>query len=461
MDSYGEDAAARSARRSQPVAPAGFLAPYGLVRPVSDRKVVGVCAAIGRATGTDPLLWRVILAVLVVFAGAGLVLYTVGWLLFGSEGDEVSPLESLFSSKTSSTSIVATGLLIVGGSALFFITMLNTSGRPFLVFAALAIAIAVLARRGGAGPDSPAAPADSAATRPGYRAAFAPHGPYSPDRTTVMPAEPADGLAATRSLPAAAETVVLHQPAAAEHGSAAPVYPYEDDGPQPNAPVTSVPYQSRPFDPGPPTAAPPQRPATRGGSRLGLVTGCFIVMALSVLSIVSMSGVAVPFSTYVAVPLILCALGLVVGTWWGRSPMLYVAGLGLSAVMVATMLIEGAGISGYGYHDLRPSSVDDVPQNLTVQFGSTDLDLTRLAIDDDTHLRLDADVWVGSLYILVGPDTDVDLVLSATQTGSAQLDGQHSTGAAGEQTLHSDGGEGGARLSISADVGLGTLEVLR
>jgi phage shock protein PspC (stress-responsive transcriptional regulator) len=49
----------------------GFMARYGLVRPVTGRNFAGVCAAVGRATNTDPILWRVLFAVLTLFGGSG------------------------------------------------------------------------------------------------------------------------------------------------------------------------------------------------------------------------------------------------------------------------------------------------------------------------------------------------------------------------------------------------------
>ncbi|HEX2772291.1 MAG TPA: PspC domain-containing protein, partial [Micromonosporaceae bacterium] len=58
-----------------------FTARYGLVRPREGRYLAGVCAAIGRATNTDPVLWRVLLAVLGFFGGIGILLYVAAWLI--------------------------------------------------------------------------------------------------------------------------------------------------------------------------------------------------------------------------------------------------------------------------------------------------------------------------------------------------------------------------------------------
>src|SRR5690606_40663132 len=85
---------------------AGLAARYGLVRPLQGRYVAGVCAAVGRATGTDPVLWRVVLAVLVCFGGVGLLIYLLLWLGLPEEGDTATPIESLFGQGRSATSSV-------------------------------------------------------------------------------------------------------------------------------------------------------------------------------------------------------------------------------------------------------------------------------------------------------------------------------------------------------------------
>ncbi len=84
--------------------PPGFLARYGLVRPVEGRYFAGVCASIGRATNTDPVLWRVLFAVLTLFGGVGLLAYLIGWLLIPADGDTASPIEAVLGRGVSRTS---------------------------------------------------------------------------------------------------------------------------------------------------------------------------------------------------------------------------------------------------------------------------------------------------------------------------------------------------------------------
>src|SRR4051795_667986 len=53
----------------------------GLRRSTDDKVIAGVAGGLGRRLGIDPLLLRVVLAVLVLFGGTGIVLYALAWLL--------------------------------------------------------------------------------------------------------------------------------------------------------------------------------------------------------------------------------------------------------------------------------------------------------------------------------------------------------------------------------------------
>lgn len=76
---------------TSPPGPApGALRAVPLRRRPDDQVLRGVCAAVARTTGTDPVLWRVAVAVLTVFGGSGLLLYVAGWLLIPEEGQERS-----------------------------------------------------------------------------------------------------------------------------------------------------------------------------------------------------------------------------------------------------------------------------------------------------------------------------------------------------------------------------------
>jgi phage shock protein C len=54
-------------------------------RSRSDRILGGVCGGMGRATGVEAWVWRLLFAVLFIFAGAGLLVYLLLWIFVPSE----------------------------------------------------------------------------------------------------------------------------------------------------------------------------------------------------------------------------------------------------------------------------------------------------------------------------------------------------------------------------------------
>lgn len=162
----------------------------GLVRPRHGRYLAGVCAAIGRATNTDPLLWRVLIGVLAIF-GVGIVIYLAGWLIMPAEGDTASPIESLFGRGHSSTSAVLT--LVLGVLTVILLGALTDSWVVGTI-AAIALVVAALALNPGVVPQRPipARPEEPVTAVPAntspYQPPFAPHGPYASATETVPPA---------------------------------------------------------------------------------------------------------------------------------------------------------------------------------------------------------------------------------------------------------------------------------
>ncbi len=62
----------------------------GLVRPVNDRVLGGVCAGLGRRFGLDPWPARLLFVLLLmVIPGSQLLIYPVLWILMPSEDREL------------------------------------------------------------------------------------------------------------------------------------------------------------------------------------------------------------------------------------------------------------------------------------------------------------------------------------------------------------------------------------
>ncbi len=127
-----------------PPGTSGFATRYGLVRPVHNRYIAGVCGAFARATNTDPVLWRVALPVLTVLGGFGILVYLLGWLLIPAEGDSASPVESLFGHGRSTTSKWVTIVLGIISAAWIVGTFSTGIGWKIVVAAAVVGAIVVI-----------------------------------------------------------------------------------------------------------------------------------------------------------------------------------------------------------------------------------------------------------------------------------------------------------------------------
>jgi phage shock protein PspC (stress-responsive transcriptional regulator) len=54
-------------------------------RSRGDRWLGGVCGGIARSTGMESWVWRLLFAVLFIFAGAGLLVYLLLWLFVPSD----------------------------------------------------------------------------------------------------------------------------------------------------------------------------------------------------------------------------------------------------------------------------------------------------------------------------------------------------------------------------------------
>jgi phage shock protein PspC (stress-responsive transcriptional regulator) len=381
----------------------GFAARYGLVRPTQGRYVAGVCAALGRATNTDPVLWRVLVAVLTLVGGVGLLAYLIGWLLIPAEGDTASPAEALVGRGRSSLSAAATvalgvlALLVLGG-------VFDSSIRPALIVAALvAGAVLLLTRRQTPWQGHPAPPvapggttdpAEPAATESPYRPPFAPHGPYAPTGY-------------------------------------------------------------------PPAAPPPPRPR-RQPSVLGRLTMSVGLLAMGLLGLLDLTGGSVPAAAYPAVALAVVGLGLLVGAWFGRARWLIAVGAVLLVVLAGTATagrVESR-VRSAGNVTWIPASVAELQGAYRNQFGNSTLDLSGIDFTDHDE-SVSVATNAGNLEVILPPNVDAT-VRAAVNFGNADVFGQGWDGfGTREMTDLGADGAGGGKLYLDIHTNAGNLEVRR
>ncbi|HLL66139.1 MAG TPA: PspC domain-containing protein [Micromonosporaceae bacterium] len=455
--------------------PPPFASRLGLVRPIEGRKLVGVCAAVGRATNTDPVLWRVLFAVLSFFGGLGILAYLIGWLVIPAEGDTTSPVESLAGRGRSSTSPAVVILALV--LAMLAVRFVFAEGfNAALVGVAVLVGAALLLVRRNRPPGTgqfgsvpfapggyPPAPAGYPAWPPGYAPAPAGYPPAAagyapaPDAYPQTPGPYPPGAGATDP------TTPLPMPPPAQYGAPlAPHGPYAAGNPYPAslgypaaaAPPTVPPVPARP-------AKPPKPP--REKSRLTRLTLSGMCLLLGLLAIVHLTGQHVPPSAYVAVALGTVGAGLLVGAWVGRGRWLIPIGIALTIALPITTAAEHV-------ESRRSTTIVWTPESIAAlqnrdyraDYGNATLDLSHLDFTETT-VTVEARVEVGNLVVLLPPNVDVRLE-AAADVGEVIALGERWDGIdASGRTITDDGadGPGGGSLELHARVSIGKLEVRR
>ncbi|GMA88177.1 hypothetical protein GCM10025868_34270 [Angustibacter aerolatus] len=288
----------------------------GLRRSRSERMAAGVAGGVARSLGLDPLLLRIVLVVLVFFGGAGLVLYAAGWLLLPVDDGEPSIGQQVVQPgprrPSTQTVLLAVALALVAFGSLLA-AFDHWDGGLLFVLAVAGLVLLLVRREGvqvGWNPSRPAAAASGSPVPPAATAS-APYGP-----------QPAPGTAFAASAPAPAG------PLLAPRGST-PQPPYQP------------PYQ-------PPVAFQPPPPTPRRErSLLGRLTVSLVLILLGVLISIDLAGGDLPGVVYVAAPLALVGVALIVGTFVGRARGLIALGILLSiacgAVVAGQRIGDGVG----------------------------------------------------------------------------------------------------------------------
>lgn len=364
-----------------------------LVRPAHDRVFRGVAAAVGRATGTDPVLWRVLFVVLAVFGGSGIVLYLAGWLLIPEEGRATSHAQDVLGGRGGSTT--AKVLLTVLGVVAVLVVLDDGRGVvPLLVVGGLAWLV-WRNRTTTAGPAGPAVPTGAAAW-------------------TAPPAWTA---------------------------------PTEGDGAPPSWVAPPVSY-------GPPPPPPPPRPRSNLGS-LTLSATVLVVGALLLARTLGAEGITA--GRVLASALLVVGLGLLAGAWWGRARWLVLLAVPLALATAATASVDDRFggetgertwvVSGSAEHrlgagtavlDLRPLAGTERRVTVDGRIGAGEL---TVLVPEDTRVQLDAEVGLGALRVV-----DADGVERETEGGG--LDREEELGPEGRRTVVLDVQVGVGELEV-------------
>jgi hypothetical protein len=190
-------------------------------------------------------------------------------------------------------------------------------------------------------------------------------------------------------------------------------------------------------------------------------------LALGVLAVLDVTQGEVPVAAYLAVPLGVVGLGLVVGAWLGRARWLIFPGAALTVALVIVTSAESWNMShadiARGSRMWTPTSVESLDSSYSVDVGSGTLDLSQISFPANSPVSVDVHVDLGNLVVILPPNVDVD-VSAMVDGGSADVLGQRWDGLDNDpREVHDNGtdGPGGGTLRLTATVDLGKLEVHR
>ncbi|MCK7622922.1 PspC domain-containing protein [Streptomyces sp. RS10V-4] len=390
--------------------PAGSPPPPAPLRRSRRQKVVaGVCGGLGRQWDVDPVIFRVVLAVLSI-GGLGLIFYGFAWLLVPLDGEEENEVRRLLSGRVEGSALTAL-LSALAGCALFLTTLGKGSMLSFALMVTLAVAGAAYwsrqrrrARAEGPGAVD-AATAQAVADAPPE--ATAPPAPNTPSWWR----DPRTGEPSIRR-------VYLWGPDDTRIDVGYDFTHGASDGPRPRgswAPAGA-----------PRPAAPPAPPARPAGGGIGGRT--FLLAALAgagtALAVARHAALAPALQAGLACALAVFGLGLILSAWLGRTGGGTVFWTVLTAALLAAATVLPPGVTAdWQRRTWSPATAAAVQRHYAVGAGEGRLDLGRLALKPGTTVRASAEVGAGRLRVTVPRDATATLHLSLG-VGDIQLPGE-------------------------------------
>lgn len=385
--------------------PAPTVSPPRRLRRHRPAKIGGVAAGVARYLGVDPLFARIAFVILTI-GGPGLFVYIAAWLLVPDDDDpDPRPI-----ALTSNVTAMVFGFIVLSLGAADVLSGL-TDERLIVPAALVAVGIFLLNQR-----ETPSNPADGVA--------FASPGPtasWPPSATGAAPAARGTGsgesVDASASSSGSGESATVAAPLAASEDATAQL---DLGDPIPDEPGPVAPRPS--FDGGPPpwdddpvghAWAIPKLPETdaepgpdgagRAVTALSLAlaavaAGVFLVLA-------NVAGLTVSAALVLGTFLAILGLGIVAGSFVGRTPILWLLALPTLALLAVSPLVDAAAAGGVGSRTIRVTSNAELESSYAIGMGELILDLSDLEMTEDR--TIDVDVGAGYAEIRVPADLDV------------------------------------------------------
>ncbi|WP_055493239.1 PspC domain-containing protein [Streptomyces sp. TP-A0356] len=405
------------------------------------KMLAGVCSGLARQYDMDPVIFRIVLAVLSATGGLGLIFYGFVWLLIPYEDEEENEIRKLLTGRVDGQGLAAVLFALVGCGV--FLSMLRNGG--LLSFAAvLSLLLAGAAYwsryRGASDPDPLAAQA----------VADAPPEATAPPVPTAYPSWWRDPI--VKDGTHVGGTGYLWGPSNTPGRDVAAAVDI--------ARGSSYDRRIR-------TA---QQPRPRGPRWIGGWVFLFALLAGGLGTGMTWDGQALGTSlqTGLACALVVLGAGMAVSSFLGRTG----AGSIFLAVLTAGLLAGSAALpKDIGTHWTRttwaPASAATVRGTYDLGTGVGTLDLSHLGLAKDRTVTTRAEVGVGRLKVVLPKDATVKLTID-TGLGDIRLPGDSTKdvdvkpGRHKQVTLSpASGAKNTATLGLSLEVGVGQVEVTR
>ncbi|HEY9473684.1 MAG TPA: PspC domain-containing protein [Mycobacteriales bacterium] len=396
-----------------------------LYRSRTERMVSGVAGGIGEYLGVDPVLLRVMFAVLTVFGGLGALLYLVCWLMMPDEGERFSPVDTVLGrGPRRRMGLTGETVLLVSVAAVLTLFLTSHDGADYVLFAILLV-IGLLV----------------------YRHLESQGPPPGSDGTAPPPDTPGTQNAAGTT--GGASTGAQSTSDTAGFATWSTTHPWP--GGSPGDPPGDRPGRG-------PVQAAGHTDATTSRSGLGLIGLCLALILAGVLvALPRGAGIHLSGRFFLALLLALVGVVLIIGTWWGHARSLIL--LGIPLALVLTLADDPPVYWGARDQTSAPSGVGEVAGTYRLDAAGGVLDLRAVDLPE-TSRDVSARTGAGELRTELPPDVDVR-AHGVVTVGSMTLPGSDADGVRQTHTVldHGAYGPGGGRLQILAAVD--RLEVVR
>jgi phage shock protein PspC (stress-responsive transcriptional regulator) len=213
--------------------------------------------------------------------------------------------------------------------------------------------------------------------------------------------------------------------------------------------------------PAPRSSRPPRQPRTRRvrpPSMLGRYTMAAGLIGVGVLALLDNSGVLYPDARhYLALAVAIVGAGLVVGSIWGRSRLLIVAGLLLAFMMGIAAVGNAVDAFTDEVRTFAPVSVEEVSTSYNMDSGTLIIDLTDVDWQGE-EIEIDAELGAGEIEIELPQDVTAT-VNARAGVGQVDILGRSSEGLGVGRSVTVSGVEGAGSITMTIRVGAGQITV--